>query len=540
MNNKTVASKVKLLAALMELHGESSFRYKNYAFAYNIIKKLDKPILDTDVMESGELKGIGSKMASTLKLIAETGTSPELDLFLSKTPAGVVDLLSVKGLGPKKVELLWRNHNIDSVGALIYYCNENRLKDINGFGLKSQQSISESANLFLSNKGQILYAHAQEIAPRLLDTILSSPSVKLAFFTGEFARKSQVLSSIEVCVKSDEWPLNITDLEVEFSDSTFMSGFFKEEVKFSIKNSSFPCKDAVIHSFADNVLNSSDLDLLSDQEVIDERQFFHAIGMPYIIPEHRWSKEALKFGAQNLIELVDIKGIVHTHTTYSDGLHSLAEMVEYVYKNGFEYLVVSDHSQSAGYAGGLKPSDIIKQHIEIDELQKLYSTFKIFKSIECDILRDGSLDYSNEILESFDLVICSVHSVLNMDKNDATARLIKAIEHPNTNILGHLTGRLLLVRAGYELDCEKIFDACAANNVCIELNANPQRLDVDYKYIMAIVERGVKVSINPDAHSKESIHNIKYGVIAGRCGGLNKDSTINTFDAETFLNTLKK
>jgi DNA polymerase (family 10) len=269
-----------------------------------------------------------------------------------------------------------------------------------------------------------------------------------------------------------------------------------------------------------------------DQTVTSEEEIFSLKGLSFIPSEHREDPDVLvKYKGNklpNLIETKDIKGIVHNHSTYSDGLHSLKDMADYVHQCGYEYFVISDHSKSAGYASGLSEERVFMQIREIDEINQKYTDgFKIFKSIESDILIDGSLDYSNDVLMEFDLVIASVHSVLNMDIEKATKRLITAIENPYTKILGHPTGRLLLARPGYPVDYKKVIDACAANGVSMELNANPQRLDMDWTWIPYALEKDVFVSINPDAHSKESIHYIQYGVAVARKGGLEKEMCLN-------------
>jgi DNA polymerase (family 10) len=265
---------------------------------------------------------------------------------------------------------------------------------------------------------------------------------------------------------------------------------------------------------------------------ISEKEIFEKSGKPYLIPEmrngkHEWQWSA-KFSNENIIDVSDIKGIIHTHTLWSDGTNSIEEMAKHCMQMGMEYLFISDHSVSAFYANGLSVERIAQQHQEIESLNKLLAPFKIFKSIECDILYDGTLDYADEVLAGFDAVIISVHSMLNMDIDKATNRLLKAIAHPYTSILGHPSGRLLLSRAGYPLHYEKIIDACAANDVVIELNANPWRLDIDWEWIYYAMNKGVKISINPDAHSLEGIHDIHYGVLAARKGGLTKAFLFNS------------
>ncbi len=269
-----------------------------------------------------------------------------------------------------------------------------------------------------------------------------------------------------------------------------------------------------------------------------EKAIYEAAGFPFIAPELRDNKLEWKLAENNqlndLIELKDIKGVVHSHSKYSDGANTLKELATYCKEQGFEYLVISDHSKSAFYANGMKEENIIAQHAEIEELNKQLFPFKIFKSVESDILYDGQLDYTDDVLKTFDLVIASVHSQLKMTEEKAMQRLIKAIENPYTNILGHMTGRLLLSREGYPVDHKKIIDACAANDVCIELNANPYRLDIDYSWIGYCQEKNVLISVNPDAHNLRGVHDIKYGVIAARKGGLLKENTLNSLTKDNF------
>ena len=263
----------------------------------------------------------------------------------------------------------------------------------------------------------------------------------------------------------------------------------------------------------------------------NETAIYQSMGLPYIEPELREGKNEIAWAKANelplLLTISDIKGMLHNHSTYSDGKDSLETMATYCKELGYEYLGICDHSKTAVYAGGLKENDIIRQHKEIEQLNAQLTPFKIFKGIESDILNDGSLDYSDEVLASFDFVVASIHSNLKMDEDKATARLIKAIENPYTSILGHPTGRLLLYRAAYPIDHKKVIDACVANNVIIELNANPYRLDIDWTHIPYAVEKGVKISINPDAHKKSGYHDTYFGVCSARKGGLTKTMTFN-------------
>jgi DNA polymerase (family 10) len=272
----------------------------------------------------------------------------------------------------------------------------------------------------------------------------------------------------------------------------------------------------------------------------DDQSLFEEAGIPFIPPFLRESEEMLNVIAKKelptLIQPEDIRGIIHSHSTWSDGVHSLEEMAKACRDKGFEYLVISDHSKSATYARGLSEEKIREQHREIDTLNQQLAPFRIFKSIECDILNDGSLDYSDEVLASFDLVIASVHSNLKMTEEKAMERLLRAISNPYVKILGHPTGRLLLSRKGYPVNHEKLIDACAEKGVVLEINAHPRRLDLDWRWIQSAVSKGVMLSINPDAHSIEGFDDIRYGVLAAQKGMLTKENNLSSKSREEFVN----
>ena len=274
----------------------------------------------------------------------------------------------------------------------------------------------------------------------------------------------------------------------------------------------------------------------------NEESVFKQAGIPYILPCLRESAGIIDKAKQNrlaaLIQPADIRSIIHSHSNWSDGSNTIEEMANECIKRGYEYLVISDHSQTAFYANGLKEDRIREQHGYIDELNNKLSPFRIFKSIESDILNDGSLDYPDAVLKTFDLVIASVHSNLGMPEEKANTRLIKVIENPYTTILGHMTGRLLLSRNGYPVNHKMIIDACAANNVVIELNAHPRRLDIDWKWIDYALEKNVLLSINPDAHTLDGFDDVKYGVLAAQKGGLTKENNLSSFSLHQFQNFL--
>ncbi|MFZ1358848.1 MAG: PHP domain-containing protein, partial [Saprospiraceae bacterium] len=520
---------------------ENPFKVRALQNAYNTLKKVADPILTMAPEALGALPCIGKAIVSAIKELGETGSIKELDQLLEKTPEGIVEMFNIKGIGPKKIAQFWHTMGLMSVGELIYYCIENRLKDAKGFGEKSQKDILEKAQHYLSSKGKWLYGRLEPIL-KDLEVALNSSEITRFQLTGQAYRKSQIVDEVIYIVDAEEWPVYIEGFELNDQDDDSMMGVYKDELLvtflLSVEDLS---KEAFIQSFSEDVAIESLFDINKlPQGKENDRSIFEALSLPYIIPELRWNQDLFHLKEEELIKEEDIRGVVHCHTTYSDGIHTVKEMCNYAQDKGYEYIVITDHSQSAFYASGLIIERVVQQHIEIDKVQKDFPNLKIFKSIESDILNDGSLDYPEDVLKSFDLVIGSIHSVLNMDIERATTRLVKAIENPHMHILGHMTGRLLLSRKGYPVDYDKIFDACAANNVSIELNANPQRLDMDHTMIAKAVAKGIKISINPDAHSMHGIDDIRYGVIAARAGGLRKIDTLNAVSATKFLNLLKK
>ncbi|MBK8888766.1 MAG: DNA polymerase/3'-5' exonuclease PolX [Saprospiraceae bacterium] len=533
LNNKQIAGKFDLLAKLMELHDDNPFKIKTYANAYLSLRKLEGNLAEMSKAELASIKGVGSTVADKIKELVETGEMKALEKFREMTPEGIQQMLSIKGLGPKKVKQIWKEMEIETIGELLYACNENRLVAYSGFGPKIQADIIEKLEYFQASQGKFLYAHVHKQAEKCLELIKTKQTSTKIEICGDVRRMMPEVKGIELLSDAalvDIFP-EIESMEYIDDQWYFMAIpifiYVSESARFDQELFRLNCSESFFSAFSNEELS-----------VGDDQLIFKNKGLPFIPAEFREHTDALSKNEsyiQNLIEVEDIQGIVHNHSTYSDGLHTLKEMADYVRDSGFKYFVISDHSKSAGYASGLNEESVLMQWNEIENLNNQFADgFKIYKGIESDILTDGSLDYSDDILAGFDLVIASVHSVLNMDEEKATRRLITAIENPYTRILGHPTGRLLLARRGYPVDYKKVIDACAANNVVIELNANPQRLDLDWTWIPYALDKHVKVAINPDAHSKESIHYIKYGVAAARKGGLTKDMCLNTMNKEAF------
>jgi len=527
----------------MELHGENQFKVRSYYSAYQGLRRLDTPLNEMDPEEWATLQGVGKAIQGKIGELLNGGQMATLNRYVEMTPPGVIDILKIKGLGPKKVKTIWKEMGVESPGELLYACNENRLIELKGFGEKTQTEVIKQINFHLAAKGHFLYPTIEGVAQEIQQTIEALEPDALFAYTGEFGMKSPIISSgLQVICSED-----IEDILLE----EFGEDLIYEDEGMSIHGIPLELEyiDESEFLFEAVMRTSSERFATHFAEVInnrtgfrDEKSLFEANKMSPIPAEIRdypyKNIDELGDIANSLVKESDIKGVIHTHTTYSDGLYSVREMAEYSQSLGFEYIVITDHSKSAFYANGLSLERIAMQHRDIDELNKSFTDFKIFKGIECDILYDGSMDYEDGVLASFDLVIASVHSQLKMDKKKATDRLVKAIENPYVKMLGHMTGRLLLSREAYPIDHLKVIDACAANGVTIELNANPHRLDMDYQYIAKAVGKGVTIAINPDAHNKEGIHDIKYGVFAARKGGLSKDNCLNTLGLLKFADWL--
>ncbi|MBK9939194.1 MAG: DNA polymerase/3'-5' exonuclease PolX [Chitinophagaceae bacterium] len=543
MDNSAIADNFDLLAKLMDIHGENSFKTKTFAIAAFNIEKLPMQLKDTPREKLFGIKGIGDSVGKKVVELLDTGKLEVLSEYISNTPPGVIEMLNIKGIGPKKIHTIWKEIEVESLGELLYACNENRLTLFKGFGEKTQKNVREAIEFYFLNQGHFLYAQLDEIYPQIenyLKKIFTPDKVKI---TGAYRRQALTIEELEfVIAETNETikPKFQTAQPPELLEENDDNILYK--LKNGLKLRLYTGKQNLIErqflttgskEFTD--VFQKEFPSINYTRGATEENIFEAAKIAYIPPCLRETAAIIEKAKKNdlpkLIQTEDIRSIIHSHSNWSDGSNTIEEMANECIKRGLEYLVISDHSQTAFYANGLKEDRIREQHRQIDALNEQLAlrtsspkgesggqAFKIFKSIESDILNDGSLDYPEAVLKTFDLVIASVHSNLKMNEEKAMARLIKAIENPFTTILGHMTGRLLLSRNGYPADHKKIIEACAANNVVIELNAHPRRLDIDWKYIDFAIEKGVLLSIDPDAHALSGFDDVKYGVLAAQKG----------------------
>ncbi|MCE7054749.1 helix-hairpin-helix domain-containing protein [Algoriphagus sp. AGSA1] len=537
----------------MELHDENPFKIRSYQSALISLERGDQDIMVLSEQELAAIQGVGKSMLEAIQQLKETDTFPMLEELLAKTPEGILEVLQIKGLGPKKIKTLWTELGITSTHELMEACQSGKVAKIKGFGEKTQNTIIENLEFTASNSGKWLYADIAPMISQLEETLRVYMSEATLDIVGDFARRLEIITEAEFLIAGDELaPVksNIRSMEsIEWnlreSGPRVLRGNLKDiDLKISVH---FCAKEDYLWKKLSLIAAPLHLESLVDEQesvakklfkkdYASEEEFFSINKLQFIPVEMREGFGEIEMAKENkipdLLTEKDLKGIIHNHSTYSDGKHSLRQMAEYCRELGYGYLGISDHSKTAFYAGGLTEDQINKQHQEIDALNKEMSPFRIFKGIESDILSDGKLDYAPEVLASFDFIVSSVHSILNMDIRRATARLITAIENPYTTILGHPTGRLLLRRQGYPIDHRAIVDACAANNVVIEINANPWRLDLDWRWVRYAMDQGVMLSINPDAHAMEGYSDMKYGVLVGRKGGLTAEMTLNAMNVD--------
>lgn len=553
LDHKTLLKKLKLSIQLMELHDENPFKIRSYQSALISLERGDQDLMQLSDLELTQINGVGKSIVEAIQSLKATETFPLLDQLLEKTPTGILEVLQIKGLGPKKVKTLWEELGITSTHELMEACRSGIVAKTKGFGEKTQETIIQNLEFKASNTGKWLFADIEDTVKQLAESIKNSfPDLQIAL-VGDFARQLEIITAAEVLISSAELPQakaqlrSLQTIQWNWDESgprTWKGKLQKPElavifhfcspVDFLWKKMAYIGSKAHLLSLVDD--QETVAEKLNKKDYSSEAEFFAKNQLQFIPAEMREGFGEVELAKENkiseLLQDSDLKGILHNHSTYSDGKHSLRQMAEYCKSLGYDYLGISDHSRTAIYAGGLEIEKVMKQHAEIDELNRELAPFKIFKGIESDILGDGSLDYPDEVLASFDFVVSSVHSILNMDIKRATERLLRAIANPYTTILGHPTGRLLLRREGYPIDHQTIIDACAIHNVVIEINANPWRLDLDWRWVRYAMDKGVKLSINPDAHEMEGYSDMKYGVLVGRKGGLTKEMTLNTLNGE--------
>ncbi len=542
MDNKEIIKNLRTLAKLSEIQDVNPFKIRAINNAIFSLERAGKQLSTCTRDELEEIDGVGKSIAEQIVQLVDTGSCEELNNLLADTPSGILEISRLPGLGAKKVKTLWKELDIDSLDKLQEQIEKGNLSKVKGFGKKTEKNLSDALAFFISQKGKLLLPNAIALAKQLKSSLAEEFPDSRWEITGAVRRKCQIINRIELLgerkkqkalkflkdsqeielLPRESSPYILRAIWLDGSIPIWIRLADEDEFEFEL----FKSTGSTEH--VEQVIEKSHA---TGRE--NESSLYELACMPVYPPEIRENPNPLDLSGDDLSALVteeSIQGILHAHSTYSDGKNTLEDMVKGAQSAGYKYLGITDHSKSSFfYANGLFENRIQEQHAEIDAINNKYPDFRIFKGIECDILPDGSLDYTNEVLESFDFIICSVHSVLNMDADTATKRLLKAIENPFTTILGHMTGRLLLRRQGYPVHMEYILEACAKNDVVIELNANANRLDVDWHWLSRMQEMGIKTSINPDAHSIEGYKDIQFGVAQARKGLIKKESNLTSF-----------
>ncbi|NML67705.1 DNA polymerase/3'-5' exonuclease PolX [Hymenobacter sp. RP-2-7] len=562
MDNRALIKAFRLTAQLLELHDENPFKIRAYEGTATALEQLEFPVAEVERPGLPDRTGLSKTQAAKVAELLDTGTFEELQRLLDTTPPGVVELLGIKGIGPKKVRALWRDAGIEGPEQLREAAEAGRVAQLKGFGAKTQEAILTALDFTDQSAGKLLFSQAEQLALDLGARLEPLPGVSEVAAVGEVRRALEVVETVALLVaapdpgpvhdllnaapglradprRSGPWAWRGTTAEggVAVAVRVVPATEFANQLASETGNAAH--LDAPLPHPAPGKPNTL-RQWLKRERFASEDDLYAAAGLQYVVPELREGLGEIELAAEHkiprLLEDGDLRGSLHNHSTYSDGSHSLRQMATFLRDAGYEYLGICDHSQAAHYANGLGPERVRQQQREIDELNQELAPFRIFKGIEADILGDGSLDYDAELRDTFDFVVASIHSNLKMDEQRATERLLAAIANPHCTMLGHPTGRLLLRRAGYPIDFKAVIDACAQHQVIIEINANPWRLDLDWRWVRYALGQGVQLSINPDAHHTNGYADMRYGVLAGRKGMLTKEMTFNAKSAEEAAN----
>ena len=560
------------IALILEIKGENAFKIRAYKNGSEVIENYGDDIIQvTKNGKLGELKGIGKALASKIEEIVETGKLTYFDELKLEFPDTFFDLFEISNLGPKKIKKLYDNLQIDSIDKLEASCKNNEISKISGFGKKSVEAILESISFSKSNSKFFRTGDIAPIAESILEFLRQLPQTSQAEIAGSYRRGKEIVHDIDFIVAT-KLPVEIINEFTKMPEvaQVISKGKTKSSVRLNnglqcdlraVRNSEFPfalnyftgskAHNVKIRSLAikngyslnEYALNSK---TKTNEDVInDESDLYKALGLSFIHPalrEDQGEVEAAEDASlPNLIQIENLKGTFHNHTTASDGKNSLSEMAEAATDLGLQYLGISDHSKSSVQANGLSDEELLQQVKEIKDFNdRNNNELTIFSGVECDILKDGSLDYNESVLSQLDYCIASVHSSFSMTENEMTKRVIKAIESPHVTMIGHLTGRLLLLRKPYDINVSKIIDACAKNNTIIEINANPRRLDMDWRWWKKAKDKGVKCSINPDAHKIEHFQYLHFGVNIAQKGWLESSDVVNCLPVDDIKKLLKQ
>jgi len=580
MDKNQLASLLDEVATLLELkEGSNPFEVRAYQNAARSITALDGDI--EQLVREGKLKGVpglGSTIIKRIEEVIDTGHMALYDELVATTPAIKLEMLRIQGVGPKKVNAIYDQLHVTSIAELEQACKEGKVAKLPGFGKKTQDNILQGIAFLAQHADRFLYPVAEEEAARIEAVLETLPEIMRLQVAGSLRRRRETVGDIDMVASvadsaGDDVRRKIMDVFTSQPSVKAITG--KGETKSSVVLGSGMNMDLrvvgddqfpyTLHHFTGSkqhhialrrralnmnmTINDYGLFLGKEPDLQlvpcrNEADIYAALGMAYIEPELREDTGEIEAAVHGtlpvLVQESDLRGVLHVHSTWSDGHNTIREMAEACIARGFAYLGITDHSKVAAYANGLNEQALRRQHEEIDSLNREYAgRLHILKGTECDILKDGSLDFADDVLASLDFVVASIHSLFNLSPEEQTQRMLRAITNPYVDIIGHPTGRILLGRAGYTLDMEAVIDAAAERGVCIEINANPSRLDLDWRFLHRARDKGIKIPINPDAHVLAGLDDMRYGIGIARKGWLRPTDVLNTMQTEELLGFFK-
>lgn len=576
MDKNQVASLLDEIGSLLELQeGSNPFEVRAYQNAARAVNGLDGDI--EQLTRDGKLKGVpglGSTIIKRIEEAVETGHIALYDELVETTPPVKIEMMRIPGVGPKKIDVIYNELHVKSIPDLVQACEENKVAALPGFGKKTQDKIVQGIAFLAQHAGRFLYPVAEEEASHIYGVLKELPEIVRLQVAGSLRRRRETIGDIDMVASvadaaSDAAKRHIMDVftsqpsvqaitgKGETKSSVVLSSGINMDLRVVI-DSQFPY---TLHHFSGSKehhiplrrralsmnMTINDYGLFKGKEpnlelvpCTDEVDIYAALGMAYIEPELREDmgeiEAAINGTLPELVQESDLRGVLHAHSTWSDGHNTIREMAEACIARGLAYLGLTDHSKTAAYAGGLNEDGLRRQGEEIDALNKEYAgRLYILKGIECDILRDGALDFSDDVLATLDFVVASIHSLFNLSPEEQTQRMLRAISNRYVDIIGHPTGRILLGRDGYALDVEAMIDAAAEHGTCIEINAHPSRLDLDWRYLHRARDKGIKIPIDPDAHVTSGLDDMRFGVGIARKGWLRASDVLNTMTTDALL-----
>ncbi|HEU4643735.1 MAG TPA: DNA polymerase/3'-5' exonuclease PolX [Gemmatimonadaceae bacterium] len=564
MDPRTVAHVLTQIGDLLELHGENRFKSAAYRNAARAVAGLDTDDLRALVRSGAlaQLAGVGPATLAVISELVDTGESSYFEQLREDTPEGLLEMLRVPGLGTSKIHAIHEGLGIDTVHELEQAARDGRLAALPRFGEKTAEKILRGIAYLKETSAYVLYPHALAEAQRLLAAVARHPGVERAEIAGSLRRRREVIRDIDIVAACREAPVEVAasfarlpavrdavgvggrSVSIRFVDGTLLDLHCAAPDEFAVAlwratGSAEHEREVRERAAARGLVLAEDTLRDADGRALripDEPALYDAVGLPYIEPELREGRGEVDAAARHalpaLITPLDIRGVLHCHSRYSDGKATIGEMAAAAKARGWSYLGISDHSQSAFYAGGLTRDAVLAQHEEIDRVNEELPGFRVLKGIEADILADGRIDYEPELLDRFDFVIASVHSRFAMERAAMTERVLRALDDPHVTVLGHPTGRLLLTREAYAIDMDAVMAKAAEVGVAVELNADPHRLDLDWRWCREAKRLGCTIEIGPDAHTTGGLDNVEIGVGIARKGWLEPADVLNTMDAD--------